>query len=135
MPRILAVDDDPDLMRLLRLLLTCKGHEFLSADDGDEALKVLDRQPVDLMLLDIMMPGRDGLATLAAIRHSPLTSNLPVLMLTASGNEDHVRRAYELGANGFIGKPFTPSELCTAISAWLAPSMPAPLVRHAVSVP
>jgi CheY-like chemotaxis protein len=134
MPRILAVDDDPDVVRLLRLLLTCKGYDFVPAANGDQALQALGRQPVDLVLLDVMMPVRDGLATLAAIRSSPPTRGLPVLMLTASGNEEHVRRAYELGANAFIAKPFAPSELCSTISAWLAPPVPAPMVRSPVCV-
>ncbi len=111
---ILAVDDLPQNIKLLDAVLSPRGFTMLSAASGEEALEVLATQVPDLVLLDILMPGLDGYETCRRIRSNPLTSFLPVVMITASGEEQKVR-AIEAGADDFISKPFDPAELLARV--------------------
>ena len=103
----LIVDDIEDNRVLLQRSLQTVGYSTLSADSGAEALSVLASQPVDIVLLDWMMPGLSGLETLQAIRLTYSRSRLPVIMCTAVGEEDHVVRAIEAGANDYVVKPIS----------------------------
>jgi adenylate cyclase len=113
-PTILVVDDLPQNIKLLDAVLSPRGFTVLSAGSGEEALKLLSAHIPDLVLLDIVMPGLDGYKTCRRIRANPLTSFLPVVMITASGDEQKVL-SIEAGADDFITKPFDQAELLARV--------------------
>ena len=114
--RILIVDDDPDIRRVLTLLLR-DSYEISQAADGAAALKLLKAQgDTDLVVLDVMMPGMDGFETCAQIR---AFSKVPILFLTAKSAEEDLLRAYAGGGDDFLSKPFSQAELMAKISSLL----------------
>ncbi len=114
--RILAVDDEPRYLRLLEANLRTEGYEVLTAKDGDEALEVFSAQPVDLILLDVMMPHLDGFATCQRIRQY---SSVPIIILTAKGEEQDRVRGLDVGADDYLVKPFSVMELLARVRAVL----------------
>lgn len=113
--RILAVDDEPDLRSLLRILLTTRGYEVLEAASGEEALKLLRSEPkIDLVIMDIMMPGLDGVQTCAEIRKF---STVPLLFLTAKSQLSDKAEAYSSGGDDYLPKPFSQSELLMKVES------------------
>jgi two-component system, OmpR family, response regulator len=119
--RVLIVDDDHRLFELLRDYLGAHGVTALHAPDGMTSLRILESEPFDAVLLDIMMPGMDGLSTLRRIRQ---TRRIPVLMLTARGDETDRIIGLELGADDYLPKPFGPRELLARLRAVLRRSLP-----------
>jgi adenylate cyclase len=117
-PRILVVDDTPANVRLLEAVLGPRGYEMLSAGSGPEALEAVTRDRPDLVLLDIVMPGMDGYEVCRQLRATPASAVLPVVMITASGNEEKLR-ALEAGADDFIAKPFDQAELLARVRSLL----------------
>jgi adenylate cyclase len=113
-PRILVVDDTPANVRLLEAVLRPRGYEMLTASSGPEALAAVARDRPDLVLLDIVMPGMDGYEVCRRLRATPAGAVLPVVMITASGNEQKLR-ALEVGADDFIAKPFDQAELLARV--------------------
>jgi adenylate cyclase len=116
--RILVVDDTPANVRLLEAVLGPQGYDVLAAGSGREALEVMATGRPDLVLLDIVMPGMDGYEVCRRLRASPAGAVLPVVMVTASGNEEKVR-ALEAGADDFIAKPFDRAELLARVRSLL----------------
>jgi len=109
---VLLVDDDPDIRRVGELSLSkVGGWETLTAGSGDDALRVSASHPVDVIVLDMMMPGRDGLSTLEALRAAPETADTPVVFMTAKVQRGEVQSYLDAGANGVIAKPFDPMTL------------------------
>lgn len=109
---VLLVDDDPDIRRVGELSLgTIGGWQTLTASSGDDALAISASQPVDIIVLDMMMPGRDGLSTLAALRAAPETARTPVVFMTAKVQRSEVQSYLDAGATGVIAKPFNPMTL------------------------
>ncbi len=115
MATILVVDDSPVIRRLLRVTLNRHGFAVLTAGSGADAQDTLRHESVDLLLLDIEMPGMDGLALLKHVRADPRLGSLPVVMLTASGEVADRQRATRSGASGFLNKPASASELLDLI--------------------
>ena len=114
--RILIVDDDPDIRRVLTLLLR-DDYEVSPAEDGKTALASLQAQPeTDLVVLDVMMPGMDGFETCRRIREF---SKVPILFLTAKSAEQDLLRAYAGGGDDFLSKPFSPAELLAKVRSLL----------------
>ena len=107
--RVLIVDDSKFMRMLLGDLLSRNGFEILEAESGEEAVKVYLAERPDLVTLDILMPGRDGIETVQDLRAQDPDAR--VVMVTALGMEDYIQRALEAGADGFILKPFSPERV------------------------
>ena len=122
--RILIVEDEPDILNLLAFNLEHSGFEIVKAEDGYEALEKVRTHSPDLVLLDLMLPKLDGLTVCKRIKENPGTRHLPVLMLTAKGEEGDKITGLELGADDYITKPFSPRELILRIKAVLRRSKP-----------
>ena len=115
-PTILVVDDDPSIRRLVQLYLEKDGFEVRLSDRGDDALADFRRNPPDLMLLDVMLPGLDGWQVLKAVRK---TSTIPIIMLTARDETFDKVLGLELGADDYITKPFDGKEMIARVKAVL----------------
>lgn len=122
--RILIVEDEPDILNLLAFNLENSGFEVIKAEDGYEALEKVRRESPDLVLLDLMLPKMDGLTVCRRIKENPGTRHLPVLMLTAKGEEGDKITGLELGADDYVTKPFSPRELILRIKAVLRRAKP-----------
>ncbi|MBX3312313.1 MAG: response regulator transcription factor [Microbacteriaceae bacterium] len=116
--RILIVDDDKSLAEMVGIVLRNEGFEALYAPSGDTALKIFESQKPDLVLLDLMLPGVDGIEVCREIRK---TSGVPIIMLTAKGDATDVVNGLETGADDYVVKPFNPKELIARIRARLRP--------------
>ncbi|MCP4574476.1 MAG: response regulator [bacterium] len=114
--RILVADDEPHIRRILQFLLEKEGFEVLLVADGDEAWKAVTSFNPDLVLLDVMMPRMDGYAVLQIIRAGFETSRLPVIMLTAKGEDEDKVRGLRDGANDYVVKPFNHEELLLRVT-------------------
>ncbi len=114
--KILLADDDRDLVDLLRYSFQRIGYSVVLAYDGESALQAVETESPDLIVLDLMMPKRNGMEVLKEIRR---LGNLPVIVLTALGDEDHVVDALQLGADDYLVKPFRPRELNARAQALL----------------
>ena len=115
--RVLVVDDQPANLRTLAALLSRVGHQVAIAANGDEALAQADEAAPDLILLDMMMPGKDGFAVLAELRGRPALQGVPVVFLTAAQDRDLLLRAFDGGAVDYVTKPFLPEELLARVQA------------------
>ncbi len=117
-PTVLVVEDDDETRQMLRELLTMKGYRPILAESGEEALTCLDREPVDLALLDLRLPGIHGYDVCRRIRAND-AHHLPILMLTANNERDGVVQGLQIGADDYLTKPFLPEELLGRIQALL----------------
>jgi two-component system OmpR family response regulator len=122
MKRVLAIDDDPVIRDLVREYLGENGFEVLLGANGEEMNRILAREPVDLVVLDVKLPGEDGFSLARALRSR---SNLPIIMLTGQGQEIDRVAGLELGADDYLTKPFSPRELLARIRAVLRRREPA----------
>jgi DNA-binding response OmpR family regulator len=113
---VLVVDDEASIRTIVEYALRDAGFEVIGAARGDEALKVLEREPIDLVVLDLMLPGVDGLEVCRRIR---ATRNTPIIMLSARGEELDKVLGLELGADDYVTKPFSPRELVSRVKAQL----------------
>jgi len=116
-PRVLIVDDEPHIVLSLEFLLERAGYETVAAADGEEALAKVRRLRPDVVLLDIMMPNRNGYEVCQAIKSDPDLRTTPVIMLSAKGQEVEVLKGLELGASSYVTKPFGNAEILEAIRA------------------
>ena len=119
MARILVVDDDPQIVRLVRSYLEKDGFSVLTAGDGDAALHLLRAEHPDLVVLDLMLPRRDGLEVTRIVRADPTLAATPILMLTARVEEIDRIVGLELGADDYVTKPFNPREITARVKAIL----------------
>jgi two-component system KDP operon response regulator KdpE len=113
---VLVVDDEAPMRKYITTNLKIRGYDVLTAADGTEALKLIDERPVDLLILDIMMPGPDGMDVLARVRRD---MDVPVLMLSARGRESDKVEALDAGADDYLTKPFGVEELLARVRAAL----------------
>lgn len=118
-PTLLVIEDDPDIVEVVRYNLEREGFRVLVAADGNAGLAEARRSPPELIVLDLMLPGTDGLGVCRALRAEPATVALPVLMLTAKGEETDVVVGLEMGADDYLTKPFSPRELVARVRALL----------------
>ena len=119
---IMVVDDNPDIITIVKTILEGKGYQVLSASSGQELLNLLpDRKP-DLIILDIMMPEMDGLEVLGRLKAVTETAAIPVILLTAKVQYEDVLGGYKLGADYYITKPFTSTQLVNGINLLLGES-------------
>ncbi|MEM1269254.1 MAG: response regulator transcription factor [Bacteroidota bacterium] len=119
MPTVLLVDDEPDLVELMRYNLETEGFEVVTAGDGAEALSTAAASQPDVVVLDVMMPVMDGLEACRKLRAAPQTSAVPILMLTARGDETDEIKGLDGGADDYIAKPVSPRVLVSRINALL----------------
>ena len=117
--RILVVDDDENILTLERTILEQKGFDVTTVPGGAEALQVLQDQPFDLVLLDVMMPEIDGFTVCRRIKDDPKLKDIPVIFLTAKGGGDALAEGFESGAIMYINKPFTANKLLTIVNTML----------------
>lgn len=116
---ILIVDDEEDIIELIKYNLKNEGYDILTAFTGEQAIKIARQSLPDLIVLDLMLPGIDGLEVTRFLKNSAQTKDLPIVMLTAKGEESDIVTGLELGANDYISKPFSPKELLARIRAIL----------------
>lgn len=114
MMRVLVVDDDPPSVKMISFLLREEGYEVTSADNGSSALEWIEREPPDLVILDVMMPDLDGFEVCRRIRQ---TQDVPIIFLSAKGETVDKVAGLELGADDYLAKPFEPSELLARVKA------------------
>lgn len=123
MAKILIVDDTPHIHRLLTLMLQRINHTTISADNGREALEQLENTPVDLMITDLNMPEMSGFTLMEKVRSSEKFKNLPIIMLSATGQEQAEQVAEQKGANRFMSQPVSTWELNRVVSECLSVGM------------
>ncbi len=117
--KILIVEDEKDLIELVRYNLEREGYKVFYAQSGEEALPIVEKESPDLIILDLMLPGIDGLETCRLIKQDPKTKNLPILILTAKSEEADIIVGLQLGADDYVTKPFSPKVLIARIKALL----------------
>jgi two-component system, OmpR family, alkaline phosphatase synthesis response regulator PhoP len=117
--KILIVEDEPDIRKLVHYNLVQERYRVLEAEDGEHALKVVQRDKPSLVILDLMLPGLSGLEVCKLLRERPETAKLPILMLTAKAGEADRVVGLEMGADDYLAKPFSPRELVARVRAIL----------------
>jgi len=119
MAKLLIIEDDADIRELISFNLEMSGYTVIKAQDGEEGLSAAREQKPDLVLLDLMLPGMDGLAVCAELKKSSRLRNVPVIMLTARSQDEDVVHGLETGADDYITKPFSPRVLVARVQAAL----------------
>jgi DNA-binding response OmpR family regulator len=125
--KILIVDDEPRYLRLLEVNLRTEGYDVVSAADGLQAVELFSNDPVDLIMMDVMMPKLDGFAATQRIRQF---SNVPIIILTAKGEEQDRVRGLDMGADDYLVKPFSATELLARVRAVMRRSQVSKDVSH-----
>jgi len=117
--KVLAVDDEEDILELLKFNLSREGYQVLCAESGEQAFRLVRSENPDLIVLDLMLPGIDGLEVTRRLKNDPDTRSIPIVMLTAKGEEADIVTGLELGADDYITKPFSPRILVARVRAVL----------------
>lgn len=125
-PNILVVEDEADIRELVKYNLQRENFAVLEAETGEEGLKLVERTTPDLILLDLMLSGKDGLEICRILKRDERTRNIPVVMMTARGEESDIVTGLELGAEDYVVKPFSPKVLCARAKAVLRRNASAP---------
>ncbi len=116
---ILIVDDEEDILELIKFNLEIEGYSIMTALTGEKALEIVRHSAIDLIVLDLMLPGVDGLEVTKILKRSEQTWSIPIVMLTAKGEESDIVTGLELGADDYLSKPFSPRILIARIRAIL----------------
>ena len=130
--KILVVDDEEDIIELVRFNLSKDGYRIDSSLTGEDALKKVRSDTFDLIILDLMLPGIDGLEVTRKLRDNPKTRSVPIVMLTAKGEEPDIVAGLELGADDYITKPFSPRILIARVRAVLRRKTTEPIDQKTV---
>ena len=117
---ILVADDEQDIRELVAYRLSRSGYRVIEARDGEEALRLATAQPLDMAVLDVMMPGLNGYQVTERLRGTPATEQLPVLLMSASVQDSDISRGFAAGADDYLTKPFQPDDLLARVRAVLA---------------
>jgi DNA-binding response OmpR family regulator len=117
---VLVIDDDPVILKLLRVNFELEGFTVITANDGREGVERAKTDRPDVVISDIMMPTMNGLELVSTLRSDPATADLPVLLLSAKAQMVDVQRGFELGADDYVTKPFDPIELIDKVTALAA---------------
>ncbi len=117
--KIIIIEDEPDILEVLSYNLRREGFEILACTDGSQGLAMVKREKPDLVLLDLMLPGMDGVEICTAIKKNPDTHNTLIIMVTAKGEESDIVLGLGVGADDYISKPFSPKELVARVKAVL----------------
>src|SRR5207302_2408649 len=134
MKRVFIIEDDRDIVELVRYNLANEGFQVTAAYDGVTGLATLKKTPPDILLLDLMLPKLSGLEICREIRRDETLNRLPILMLTARGEEADRVVGLEMGADDYVTKPFSPRELAARVKALLRRAEPADEVERAIEV-
>lgn len=118
-PLVLIADDDPDIQTLVSFRLERSGYRVVTAPDGEEAVRIAREHRPALAILDVMMPKMDGYQVTRKLRGDETTRDMPIILLTARAQEADVSRGFEVGADDYIRKPFSPQELSARVQALL----------------
>lgn len=113
--QILVVEDEEDILELIEFNLKKEGYQVATATSGEKAIELARRNPPQLILLDIMLPGMDGLEVCKLLKHDPATMHVPIVMLTAKGEESDIITGLEIGADDYMTKPFSPRVLVARV--------------------
>ncbi|MBN2886614.1 MAG: response regulator, partial [Chromatiaceae bacterium] len=124
MSTILVVDDEPDIREVIRFALENAEFRVIEAAHADDARKLLGSESPDLILLDWMLPGRSGLELAQQLKQNPRTRSVPIIMVSARGEEEDRVRGLDTGADDYIAKPFSPREMVARIKAVLRRARP-----------
>jgi two-component system, OmpR family, alkaline phosphatase synthesis response regulator PhoP len=117
--KILVVDDEEDILELVRFNLSKEGYDVACTTTGEQALEAIRTRHPDLLVLDLMLPGINGLEVAKSLKHDPKTRNIAIVMLTAKGEEADIVAGLELGADDYVTKPFSPRILAARVKAVL----------------
>ena len=117
--KLLIIEDEPDLRELLSFTLSREGYDVMEAETAETALQMLDSKLPDLAIVDWMLPGMDGIELVKRLRRDDVTEDLPIIMLTARGEEPDKLKSFDVGIDDYITKPFSPRELLARIKALL----------------
>ncbi|MCP8315187.1 MAG: response regulator [archaeon] len=120
MAKILVVDDEQDILELARVILENKGYEVITAKDGNEALEKVSASKPDLIILDIIMPRKNGLEVCKILKSNPKTKSICILMFTVLGRDSDREQGLKAGADDYLVKPFSAEELIETIKKYLA---------------
>ena len=138
--RILIVDDEEDILELVKYNVEREGYQTVCANTGEQAIQIVNNDKVDLVILDLMLPGINGLEVARSIKRNPQKMNIPIIMLTAKGEETDIVTGLELGADDYVTKPFSPKVLLARIRAVFrkntnhTPDKEAVLHHHGISI-
>ena len=120
MAKILIAEDEPDIRELVAFMLRFAGHEVVAASNGEEALQTATREIPDLILMDVRMPRMTGYDACRAMKANPDLHDVPVVFLSAKGQEAEIQTGLDAGAEEYLLKPFSPDELTSRVSSILA---------------
>ncbi len=134
MKRVLIIEDDRDIVELVRYNLASEGFQVSAVHDGSTGLAQVKKSPPDLLLLDLMLPKLSGLEVCKEIRRDPTLNRLPILMLTARGDEADRIVGLEMGADDYVTKPFSPRELVARVKALLRRAEPPSEIARTIEV-
>jgi DNA-binding response OmpR family regulator len=118
--KLLIADDEPGIRRLVSMTLESDDYEIIEAADGDEAIALVRRHRPDLVLLDVMMPGRSGLDVCRELKSDPVTATITIFLLTARSFESDRREGRAAGCDGYFMKPFSPVELMKSVDEFFS---------------
>ncbi len=117
--KVVVIEDEADILEVVQYNLSREGYRVLTSRDGEEGLATVRREAPDVVLLDLMLPGLDGIEVCRRLQADPVTSSIPIIMVTAKGEETDVILGLAVGADDYVAKPFSPKELVARVKAVL----------------